>query len=130
MGLKKILWRARGEKRKAAWVKWEDVCTFRKRGVGKKKKNIEAFNRALLGKWVWMLVSERVGLWREVLMEKYGFRDFDKFIGGYYDHKGSHYERNRGLGSKESCSSRRGWGKYELLVFKVGGRSEVVCQIS
>ena len=54
------------------------MFTIRKRDIG--IKNIEVFNRALVGKWMWRLVSEKQGLWKKVSFEKYNFRYLDKLV--------------------------------------------------
>ena len=52
-------------------MKWEEVCTP-KEGGGLGVKDIVKFNRALLGKWRWWVLSEETALWWRVLNEKYG----------------------------------------------------------
>ncbi|RVX11490.1 hypothetical protein CK203_015858 [Vitis vinifera] len=43
-----------------------------KRSGGLGVKNLGAFNRALLGKWVWRFANERKALWNQVIRGKYG----------------------------------------------------------
>ncbi|RVX14113.1 LINE-1 reverse transcriptase-like [Vitis vinifera] len=52
-------------------VKWSIVC-LDKRSGGLGVKNLGAFNRALLGKWVWRFANERKALWNQVIRGKYG----------------------------------------------------------
>jgi len=54
-----------------AWVRWEEVCRPKQQG-GLGVKNLEKFNIALLGKWVWRLKSEKSKLWDRILDSKYG----------------------------------------------------------
>ncbi|KAL2580483.1 hypothetical protein AAZX31_15G132600 [Glycine max] len=54
-------------------------------------KNLELFNKALLGKWLWKLLSERVGLWRDVLVRKYGLYNMDALVGSECKVKGSQW---------------------------------------
>jgi len=42
--------------------------------------NLSIFNRALVRKWMWRLVSDKEGLWRELLRDKYNIKNFDKLI--------------------------------------------------
>jgi len=35
-------------------------------------KNVRNFNRALLAKWKWRLMGEEKGMWKQVLISKYG----------------------------------------------------------
>jgi len=34
--------------------------------------DLRLFNVAMLGKWIWRLVSDKDGLWKEVIESKYG----------------------------------------------------------
>jgi len=38
-------------------------------------RRLRDFNTALLGKWCWRLLVERDGLWRKVLVARYGVED-------------------------------------------------------
>ena len=62
------------EERKIAWISWEKCCSAKeKRGLG--LKNIETFNTALIGKWLWRALIEKDSLWVKVLEAKYGSAD-------------------------------------------------------
>jgi len=65
---------AKGEEKKIPWVKWNVVCSPKERG-GLGIKNLEVFNRALLGKWLWRALSENESFWKEILVEKFGIRN-------------------------------------------------------
>ena len=66
-----FLWGGSGEGRKIHWVCWEKVCKPKVCG-GLGVKDILKFNRALLGKWRWRVLSQDRGLWWRVLNDKYG----------------------------------------------------------
>jgi hypothetical protein len=52
-------------------VNWAKVCTPIKEGsLG--IRNLMVFNRALLGKWLWLYRIERDAWWRVVVDLKYG----------------------------------------------------------
>ena len=57
--------------RKIAWASWEKVCAAREDG-GLGIIDLRTFNLALLGKWVWRLGSDKGGLWKEIIVSKYG----------------------------------------------------------
>lgn len=52
---------AKGEEKKVAWLKWDKCCQQKeKEGLG--IKNIEKFNMALVGKWMWRILNEKIKL--------------------------------------------------------------------
>lgn len=65
------MWGGSERNRKIHWVAWANICKEKSEG-GLGLKNLKAFNYALLGKWLWRLMSEENCLWKKVLMEKYG----------------------------------------------------------
>ncbi|GKV19246.1 hypothetical protein SLEP1_g29532 [Rubroshorea leprosula] len=66
-----FLW-GRGEGgRNIAWIKWDVICKYREEG-GLGVRNVESFNKALLGKWKWRVLREKEVLWRRVIYELYG----------------------------------------------------------
>jgi len=54
-----------------AWVSWNTVCKNRESG-GLGVKDVEKFNKALLGKWKWRSGLEEEGLWIDIVNSKYG----------------------------------------------------------
>ncbi|RVW41542.1 LINE-1 reverse transcriptase-like [Vitis vinifera] len=66
-----FLWGGGALVQKPHLVKWSIVC-LDKRSGGLGVKNLGAFNRALLGKWVWRFANERKALWNQVIRGKYG----------------------------------------------------------
>lgn len=56
--------------KKIAWVKWEDICKpFSEGGLG--LKNLGAFNKALVGKWVWKFMEGKERLWQKVVKARH-----------------------------------------------------------
>ncbi|KAL6545130.1 hypothetical protein OROHE_009795 [Orobanche hederae] len=60
-----------GGKMKIAWVKWVDLCRKKTEG-GLGIKNLRWFNSALIGKWVWRMLTERHSLWAKVVRARHG----------------------------------------------------------
>ena len=82
---REFFWGWGHEGRRIAWVKWENMCKTKEEG-GLGIKDLRMFNMALLGKWKWRLGRDEPGLWKEVLLSKYGsWRALDKGIDGNYD---------------------------------------------
>lgn len=69
-----FLWGGSLGVRKIAWVKWERVCLSKKEG-GLGVKNLEWFNKALLGKWRWRLLKGEESLWVRIVKSRYGVID-------------------------------------------------------
>jgi len=66
-----FLWDWGSENRKIAWVAWDKICQPKDKGrLG--VIDIEKFNLALLGKWIWRLMSEERSFWKDILVSKYG----------------------------------------------------------
>lgn len=81
-----LLWKGQGEDRKYHLVKWDLVCSNVKRG-GLGIKNLKSFNSALLGKWLWHFLTNSLGMWRKVVVCKYGEEEhkwFPKTISSPY----------------------------------------------
>ena len=49
------------------------MCSSRLEG-GLGIRSLRHMNQVLLGKWLWRLGDETKGLWRTVVMEKYGYQ--------------------------------------------------------
>ncbi|GKV28743.1 hypothetical protein SLEP1_g37755 [Rubroshorea leprosula] len=68
-----FLWGGGGEERKIKWVSWDKVCKKKEEG-GLGVRELRKFNLALLGKWWGRLAENREGLWKRVIIGKYGER--------------------------------------------------------
>ena len=66
-----FLWGWGSEGRKIAWASWNKVCKSRDDG-GLGIIDLRVFNLALLGKWIWRFGTNKGGLWKEILVSKYG----------------------------------------------------------
>lgn len=66
-----FLWGGNGESKKMAWIKWDDLCKNKKEG-GLGIKNLQAFNKALLCKWIWRYLKKDNKLWKRVLSSRHG----------------------------------------------------------
>jgi hypothetical protein len=62
---KSFLWGEGEGVRKVHWVKWETVCHPKDSG-GLGVKDLNAFNLAFLGKWVWRINMDRNSFWVRV----------------------------------------------------------------
>ncbi|RVX00507.1 putative ribonuclease H protein [Vitis vinifera] len=70
-----FLWGGGSLERKVHLIKWEVVCTQKKKGdLGIRK--IDPLNKALLGKWLWRFAVEKDNLWKLVIGVKYGQEEF------------------------------------------------------
>ncbi|GKV32434.1 hypothetical protein SLEP1_g41043 [Rubroshorea leprosula] len=65
-----FLWGGVELKRKIPWVKWDYVCTSKRKG-GLGVSDLHRKNWALLGKWWFKLGDGAEGLWKQVVWEKY-----------------------------------------------------------
>jgi len=66
-----FLWGWGFEGIKVVWASCKKVCEPREVG-GLGIIDLRTFNLALLGKWIWRLGSNKGGLWKEVIVSKYG----------------------------------------------------------
>ena len=68
---RQFLWGGSDHEKKISLVKWETVCTDkRKGGIGIKSFSI--INKALLSKWSWRFANDKKSLWRRVIQCKFG----------------------------------------------------------
>ena len=68
---RRFLWGGGQDNNKIAWIAWEKVCLLKHKG-GLGIKDIQTFNLALLGKWMWNLMQHQGSLWVAVLEAPYG----------------------------------------------------------
>ncbi|GKV00956.1 hypothetical protein SLEP1_g13565 [Rubroshorea leprosula] len=68
---RRFLWGGIEGGKKINWVKCDTVCNDKELG-GLGVKDLRKFNLALLGKWWGKLVNKDDGLWKKVILEKYG----------------------------------------------------------
>jgi len=68
---RRFLWGWGRENRPIPWVSWDKLCRPLEEGrLG--IKDIRKFNATLLAKWKWRLMSGEKGVWKDVLLSKYG----------------------------------------------------------
>jgi hypothetical protein len=68
---REFLWGGVKGGRKVSWISWKTVCQDKKAG-GLGVRDVKIANVALLAKWRWKLLQHDPGLWKEVLVAKYG----------------------------------------------------------
>lgn len=66
-----LLWGGMADEHKHHLVNWKHICSLIQQG-GLGIRSMVAFNKALLGKWLWSYTSEPTSLWRQVVDSKYG----------------------------------------------------------
>ncbi|XP_068504626.1 uncharacterized protein [Phaseolus vulgaris] len=113
-----FLWAWGKDNKHISWVRWENVCKSQEEG-GLGVKDVRKFNRALLAKWKWRLMSEEKGKRKEISLSK------------YYSDDGS----NQGYGSQHSwwwsdlgkaCDEGEGEGWFHNHVaWKVGNGDKI-----
>jgi hypothetical protein len=52
-------------------VTWDQICLPKEQG-GLGVKNLALFNKALLGKWKWRILTEGEAVWADLLRLRYG----------------------------------------------------------
>lgn len=78
---RQFLWGGTNRQRKISWVSWENVCKSKAEG-GLGIKDLRAVNLALLGKWRWRILYEGQGIWRDILLARYGSLYPSPHLGG------------------------------------------------
>ncbi len=96
-------------------MNWERVCTPLDQG-GLSIRDLTSFNKALLGKWIWLFGIEESKLWRRVLAVKYGVEG-----GGW---------RTKSIRGSHGCSLWKGimarWEDFSThILFDVGHGNRV-----
>jgi hypothetical protein len=77
---REFLWGGVKGGRKLCWVKWKVVCQPKCKG-GLGVRDIKAVNLSLLMKWRWRLLNSEVfGIWKDVLVAKYGAHILHKVV--------------------------------------------------
>ncbi|GKV43650.1 hypothetical protein SLEP1_g50914 [Rubroshorea leprosula] len=66
-----FLWGGEGVVKIINWVSWERVCKQKEHG-GLGVRDLRKFNLALMGKWWGRLATNGEGLWKKVIVGKYG----------------------------------------------------------
>jgi hypothetical protein len=66
-----FLWGGSNGDRRLCWVKWDQICLPKEQG-GLGVKNLAIFNKSLLGKWKWRVLSEEDAVWADLLNFRYG----------------------------------------------------------
>jgi len=65
-----FFWKGKSEEKKMMNVSWSIICKPKSAG-GLGVLDLSVFNKALLGKWLWSLLSEDQPLWGQVVMYRY-----------------------------------------------------------
>ena len=111
-----FLWGGGGMENKPHLVKWEIVCSNKRKGLSK-------LNRALLGKWSWRFVEERGTLWKQVISRKYGIEEGGwctrEVMEGYGVGYWKEIRKEWSLMKKQFCFLHGRWWKSEILGGKV-----------
>jgi hypothetical protein len=68
---RRFLWGAGLDSRKLCWVSWDRICQPKEKG-GLGIKNLSIFNSALLCKWKWRGMCDRMAPWQDLLRFRYG----------------------------------------------------------
>ena len=68
---REFLWGGVGGGRKISWVNWNSVCQA-KENSGLGLRDVRVLNVSLLAKWKWRLLDGETGLWKPVLVKRYG----------------------------------------------------------
>lgn len=66
-----FLWGGGVDDKKLAWISWHDICKEKEAG-GLGVKDLELFNMALLGKWIWRYLNNDSSLWAKVIHSRWG----------------------------------------------------------
>ncbi|MCH80102.1 LINE-1 reverse transcriptase like [Trifolium medium] len=76
-----FLWGGASQNRKIAWVSWDKVCRPKNCG-GLGIRDLHAVNLALLGKWRWRVIVGDQGIWRDIILARYGSLFPSPHLGG------------------------------------------------
>lgn len=82
----RFLWCGNEEKRCISWVSWTNICKPKAEGrLG--VKHMDFFNKDLLCKWKWRILTERETVWRNILEARYGNLNEGVFRGSEHKSK-------------------------------------------
>ncbi|RVW76048.1 putative ribonuclease H protein [Vitis vinifera] len=110
-----FLWGGANGGNKVHLIKWEVVCTDKKKG-GLGLRKLFWLNKALLGKWIWRFARAKEELWKKVLEAKYGKEEF-----GWRTRKANGVF---GVGVWKEILKESTWC-WDNMVFKVGKGNKV-----
>jgi hypothetical protein len=110
-----FLWNGIGEETKFPLVSWSKICEPLQNG-GLGVKDLQRFNWALLGKWLWRYGTERDALQWQVVVAKYG--------SSWEDWCSKEVKDSYGVSLWKSI--HRGWPSFSKhLLFMVGDGTRV-----
>jgi hypothetical protein len=69
-----FLWAGTADNHKIPWVRWSQVCKRKEEG-GLGVKNVEDFNKSLLCKWLWRILTNDNKLWCKLVRARMGVDD-------------------------------------------------------
>ncbi|GAU38725.1 hypothetical protein TSUD_396540 [Trifolium subterraneum] len=69
--LEEVLMGGTGCNKGIAWVSWSNICKPKKEG-GLGIRDLRLVNNALLAKWRWRILTKGLGLWRDIILARYG----------------------------------------------------------
>ena len=69
-----FLWGGGALENRPQLVSWKIICAAKKDG-GLGICSLAAFNKALLGKWLWRFANENDPLWKQIITGKYGLQE-------------------------------------------------------
>lgn len=122
-----FLWGGKEGENKMAWVSWDAICKPKAMG-GLGLRDWGDFNKALLGKWRWRLMTDRYCLVSKMLFAKYNGNVPATAFAWWKDLNSQCYGVNMARGSILGCLDA--WGKGILFSFgKMSGSGKNRCVI-
>ncbi|XP_058784193.1 uncharacterized mitochondrial protein AtMg00310-like [Vicia villosa] len=68
---RRFLWNSAGDNNFISWISSNDICKSKEEG-GMGIKHVGKFNKALLSKWPWRILSDEDAIWKGILRGRYG----------------------------------------------------------